>query len=45
MYPGQPAISFILPEDNSEKDRQPQKNNNPDAMCIILVTDVCFLSI
>jgi hypothetical protein len=45
MHQSWPLVSFILPEDKSEKDGQPQKNNNLDAVCIILATDVCFLSI
>jgi hypothetical protein len=36
----------FLQEGGTEKDRQPQNNKNElDMECLIVVTDVCFLSI
>jgi hypothetical protein len=46
MHQGQPRVSFILRPDKSEKDRQPQEDKNElNLVCIIVVTDVSFLSI
>jgi len=41
MHQSSPPVSFILCEDKTEKDRQPQEGQS-GPLCALVVTDVCF---